>query len=245
MDNSTQWDKYADIFDEAQGETGDTAHRLVFDPHIAKLLGDVAGKVILDAGCGNGYWVRNLARKASKVIGIDSSKNLINISKSKDNPENVEYRVMDLTSNSDFSDETFDLILSSMVFQFMPSLDMTALEFKRILKRGGEVIICAQHPVYQYNFRVLGKLGKISEVFPETAGYFDRKFIKQRVLAGKALVENFNRPLKDYLKPFLDNGFVLTGFEEPEFTEEILKEYPRYREISEIPRVVIFKLRKE
>lgn len=245
MNDANQWNKYADIYDQTQGEEGDIAHRLVFDPNISKLLGDVTGKVILDAGCGNGYWVRNLARRSSKVIGIDSSEKLIDICKSKNNPSNVEYKVMDLTDQLDFPDEVFDLILSSLVFQYMPSLDKTASEFNRILKYKGEVVVCAQHPIYQYHFRVQQKLGKKLEVFPETAGYFDRKYLKQKVLAGKALVDNFNRPLKDYLSPFLDHGFVLTDFEEPEFTEEILREDPRYQEVREIPRVVIFKLRKE
>lgn len=241
----TQWDVYARVYDETQGETGDPAHQFLFDPAIRELLKDVTGKVILDAGCGNGYWARRLSSKAKQVVGIDASKELIQIARSKNNPVNVKYEIMDLTGKLDFSDETFDLILSSMVLQYVPSLENIAAEFQRILKSKGEVVICMQHPIYQYHFRAQAMIGKRSEIFPDTAGYFGRKFIKQKVLSGKALVDYFNRPLRDYLQPFLNKDFVLIDFEEPEFTEEILEKTPQYKVISEIPRVALLKFRKD
>ncbi len=241
----TQWNSYAKIYDEAQGETGDPAHQLLFDPAISKLIGDVTDKVILDAGCGNGYWVRRLSQKAKQVIGIDSAEDLIEIAKSKNNPGNIRYEVMDLTGKLGLSDGTFDLILSSMVLQYLPSLENSATEFKRVLKLKGEIVVCMQHPLFQYHFRVSEKLGQKSDIFPNPVGYFDRRFIKQKVLAGQAWVDYFNRSLSDCLKPFLRRGFVLTDFAEPEFTEEILEKIPRYRSINEIPRVVILKFRKD
>src|SRR5690242_9304617 len=109
---SLQWDENASLYDQTQGEAGDPAHQLLFDPQIAEMLGDLHGKVILDAGSGNGYWVRRLAKQAEKVIGIDASPKLIEISKKKNNPANVEYKVMDILSQLTFEDKYFGSILS-------------------------------------------------------------------------------------------------------------------------------------
>lgn len=151
---------------------------------------------------------------------------------------------MDLTKKLDFVDNSFDIILSSMVLNYVSTLKMILVEFRRILKNKGNLIICVQHPVYQYHYRAQEKAGNKSKIFPETAGYFDRKVLKQITLFGKAILEVYNRPLEDYIKPFLENKFMLTAFSEPEFTEELLKKNPRYQKVKEIPRVVIMKFNK-
>ena len=241
---NNDWDKHAQLYDETQGKTGDIAHQLLFDPIITEVLGDLSDKVVLDAGCGNGYWVRRLVKSAAKVVGIDESSQLIEIAKKKKNPDNAEFRVMDLLGDLDFVDATFDIILSSMVFHYLPSLDKPASEFQRILKPRGRVVICIQHPLYQYHFRALDKAGKKAETFPKTVGYFDRTAIKQVTLFGKAELTTYNRPLEDYFKAFFKESFVLTDFREPEYTEELLEKNPRYKEVREIPRALILEFKK-
>ncbi|MBI4226077.1 class I SAM-dependent methyltransferase [Candidatus Roizmanbacteria bacterium] len=239
-----QWDKQADLYDELQGEKGDVSHQLLFDPAIEKMLGDVAHKTILDAGCGNGYWSRRLAKKAKKVIAIDSSVRLIEIAKAKNNQANIEYQIMTLGEALKFGDKTFDLILSSMVLHYVPNLNTVASEFNRILKTRSKVIICVQHPLYQYHFRAQEIAGKKNNYFPKTVGYFDRIQLKQVTLFGKAILDIHNRPMEDYLRPFFKSGFALTDFSEPEFTKELLDKNPRYQALKEIPRVLIFQFIK-
>lgn len=234
------WREHAKAYDNAQGEQGDVAHELLFDPAIEQVLGNVEGKTILDAGCGNGYWVRRLAKSAKKVVGIDESEELIELARAKNNPSNVEFQTMDLTQPLLFENEVFDIVLTSMVLHYISSLETPASEFFRILGPSGRVIVCVQHPLYQYHFRAQEKVGKKSSKFSGTAGYFDRKELRQVTLLGGGVeVTTYNRPLEDYMHPFLGVGFVLTAFEEPEYTAEILKRHPPYQEIKEVPRVVI------
>src|SRR3989338_6349525 len=185
-----------------------------------------------------------LAKYATGVVGIDESEKLLAIAKAKNNPGNVEFRQMDLSDNLDLEDESFDIVLSSMVFHFLPSLEKVSAEISRVLKIDGKVVICVQHPLYQYHFRAQETAGKKSEVFRSTVGYFDRKEIIQKTLAGKAWVPVFNRPLEDYMKAFLEKGLALTNFREPEYTDELLAEHPRYKDHKEVPRVVILEFIK-
>lgn len=237
---NNQWDDSASVYSKGQGEIGDPLHQYMIDPEISKMLGDVSGKIILDAGCGNGYWVRRLAQKAEKVIGIDSSVELINDAKSAKNLSNTEYYTADLLESIDLPDFHFDIILSSMVFHYLGNVENAVVEFKRMLKPNGRVVIAIQHPIYQYHFRVQNKTGGASGSFSNPVGYFDRKIVEQTILSGKTIIKIYNRPLSDYIKPFLQRGFTLVDFTEPEYTDELLSKVPRYKEVSEMPRVAIF-----
>jgi ubiquinone/menaquinone biosynthesis C-methylase UbiE len=241
---NNQWNTNASVYSNSQGETGDPLHQYMIDPKIFEMLGNVAGKTILDAGCGNGYWVRRLAKQAEKVIGIDSSSELINDAKSAQNPPNTEYYVFDLLKSIDLPDLYFDIILSSMVFHYLSNIENAAVEFNRILKPNGQVVIAIQHPIYQYHFRAQNKAGGDSSSFSNPVEYFDRKIVKQTIMSGKSIVEIYNRPLSDFIRPFLQQGFMLTDFVEPEYSENLLSKVPRYKDVAGIPRVAIFAFRK-
>lgn len=235
----TVWDDNAKLYDSEQSETGDFLHKFMIDPELAKLLVTISGKVILDAGCGNGYWVRKLS-SAKTITGIDSSKRLIQLAKSRKNPKNVQFLIADLQKRLPFKDNYFDVILSSMVLQYLPSIGKTAAEFHRILKNGGQVIIAVQHPIFQYHFRAKG----LPKPFLKTSAYFEKKSIQQQIMGGKAIATIFNRPLDEYMTSFLQNGFILNAFVEPEYSDKLLKAKPSYRKISEVPRVAIMRFEK-
>lgn len=241
---NNQWNNVASVYSKGQSETGDPLHQHMIDPEIFEILGNVAGKTILDAGCGNGYWVRRLALQAKKVIGIDSSSELISDAKSAKNPKNVEYRIADLLKSIDLPDSYFNIILSSMVFHYLSSIENATAEFKRVLKPNGRIILTVQHPIYQYHFRAQAMAGGDSGPFPDPVGYFDRKIVEQTIMSGKLKIEIFNRPLSDYIRLFLRQGFALIDFAEPEYTDELLSKVPRYKDVAEMPRVAVFAFQK-
>src|SRR5215471_2322279 len=59
---------------EGFGDEGDMTHQYLLNPAIFALLGDVRGKTILDAGCGQGYLCRLLAKAGANVTGIEPSE---------------------------------------------------------------------------------------------------------------------------------------------------------------------------
>lgn len=238
------WDTIADLYDSNQGDVGDALHRHMIDPATSHMLGDITEKTILDAGCGNGYWVRRLSKDAKHVIGIDNSVPLIQKSLSYQNPPHVEYHQADLHKPLRFNDNQFDVILSNMVFHYLSSITGTISEFYRVLKPKGHAIIVLQHPIFQYHFRIASKLTGYAGPFSQPVGYFDQKTVKQQILSGLSEVQIYNRPLSYYIQAFLHNNFVLTAFGEPEYSDELLTKEPRYQNLSEIPRVAILKFEK-
>ena len=66
------WDRNAEEWHRSYGERDPNRGDLL-DPLILDLLGEVKGKRILDAGCGDGYLSRKLARLGAKVTGVEIS----------------------------------------------------------------------------------------------------------------------------------------------------------------------------
>lgn len=59
------------------GDDGDAARRFVLNPVLFGHFGDVAGRHIVDAGCGTGYLCPMLAMRGAKVAGLEPATPLI------------------------------------------------------------------------------------------------------------------------------------------------------------------------
>ena len=65
-------------------------------PTVLKITGNFENKVILDLGCGSGFFSNEFAHNgAKKVFGVDNSVEQINLAK-KNPLENTEYVIADI-----------------------------------------------------------------------------------------------------------------------------------------------------
>ena len=60
---------------------------------LLELLGDLPGRRVLDAGCGEGYLARALTTGGAEVTGIDLSTRLIELARARDPGGRIDYRV--------------------------------------------------------------------------------------------------------------------------------------------------------
>lgn len=96
----------------------------------------VAGKVVLDAGCGTAYGTAILAEVAEQVVGVDVDAATIEQA-SHDYPRpNVEYRVMDCEA-LDFPPESFDVVISNALVEVLYDYEAYFEGAFRVLKPGG------------------------------------------------------------------------------------------------------------
>src|SRR5919202_2740933 len=105
------WDEHADAYARvvAERDQGDPERT----PLVARLLerlGDVAGREVLDAGCGEGFLSRMLAARGARVTGLDLSPRLIQLARDKDPQGTIDYRVADLSRPLPEFEGRFDLI---------------------------------------------------------------------------------------------------------------------------------------
>lgn len=98
------------------------------------------GSSVIDIGCGTGALVFELNEKCERVVGVDYSPKMIKHAlkrKKEKDCSSVEFIEADATDLSQFSDQTFDYAIISLVLHGMPhALALSALqETKRIAKQ--------------------------------------------------------------------------------------------------------------
>lgn len=102
-----------------------------------------AGARILDAGCGSGRNMVDLARHGA-VTGVELSETSVRLARERNAGEVVEGSVMDMP----FEDGTFDLTVSLDVIEHLED-DVGALaELRRVTKPGGALLVTV--PAYQW-----------------------------------------------------------------------------------------------
>ncbi|MFH1398588.1 MAG: class I SAM-dependent methyltransferase [Candidatus Woesearchaeota archaeon] len=101
---------------------------------------NVPGKVILDAGCGNGRDAKYFSENGFDVTGIDASAEMLAIAV-KFAPR-AQFLPMDIR-DLEFADESFDGIWSVSTFLYVPKGEalQTLLEWKRVLRKGGIMLV--------------------------------------------------------------------------------------------------------
>ena len=101
------------------------------------LIGDIAGRQVLDAGCGEGYLARALAARGAHVTGIDLSPRLIELARARDPAGNIDYQVGDLSQPRPAAVERFDAAGSYLVLNDVADYRGFAATLAASLKPGG------------------------------------------------------------------------------------------------------------
>jgi SAM-dependent methyltransferase len=104
---------------------------------------------VLDVGCASGGWVIETAQKypSIKLVGVDSSKRMIDYARAQavthGVAKRVEFRVMDALRMLEFPNNSFDLVNLRLGNSFLRTWDWPKLlaEFQRVTRRGGTVRI--------------------------------------------------------------------------------------------------------
>ncbi len=162
---SSYFDKIAERYDKWYDTkvgkyVDETEKKLVFS-----LLETKKG-ISLDLGCGTGNYTLELKNKGFEVFGLDISKQMLKIAKKK---RKDLFLIRGDAYLLPFKDNTFDLVLSITLFEFIKEPEKVIKEIYRVLKPGGELIIGTM------NARSLWFLFKrLKSLFRETAYRYAR-----------------------------------------------------------------------
>lgn len=121
----------------AEGEESqEHINRYVFASHY------VAGKVVLDGACGDGFGSYILAQTAKHVSGIDMESELIARATSVYKKENIDSQIGDVTKLP-FPDAHFDVAVSLETIEHLDEAEQHAFlsEFRRVVKPGGMIVM--------------------------------------------------------------------------------------------------------
>jgi ubiquinone/menaquinone biosynthesis C-methylase UbiE len=114
-------------------------------PAMLALAGDVAGRRILDAGCGSGPLFAALRDRGAIVTGFDMSTGMLELARQRLG-DGADLRVADLGGPLPFPDDTFDDVMASLVLHYLEDWGPALAELRRVLKPGGRLIVSVDHP---------------------------------------------------------------------------------------------------
>jgi 2-polyprenyl-3-methyl-5-hydroxy-6-metoxy-1,4-benzoquinol methylase len=168
-------------------------------PQMLDLLGDVAGRAVLDAGCGEGYLARVLAARGARVTGIDLAPRLIALARAKEPQGKIVYRVADLSTPLPEDVGRFDAVTSYLVLNDLEDYRGFAATLAAALKPGGRLVLSLNNPY-----------GAV--VRKHVADYFDSGAVSpyRGLWASGIKVYHHHRTLEEYLDTFLAGGLHLT-----------------------------------
>ena len=102
------------------------------------------GERVLDIGSGPGHQAMEMSPmvgSSGKVDGVDISDSMLKIARARcQDISNVEFHESDVLGLP-FNDGTFDAVMSSMVFEYLPDVPGALKEVFRVLKSRGRVAI--------------------------------------------------------------------------------------------------------
>lgn len=106
---------------------------------------------VLELGCGTGKNTKWLLKKATRIIGLDFSSEMLNKAQEKIVDHRVVFKKTDLTKNWGVDLNFANLITCSLTLEHIKDLHPIFNQASQVLKKNGLLFISELHPFKQYS----------------------------------------------------------------------------------------------
>ncbi|MFE9958655.1 class I SAM-dependent methyltransferase [Micromonospora sp. NPDC005299] len=180
----------------------------------AGLLGEVAGRRILELGCGGAAAARWLAAQGARPVALDLSAGMLRHAAEAAARTGVRVPLVQADALAlPFADAAFDSVCTA--FGAIPFVDDSAAamrEVARVLRPGGRWVFSVTHPMRWIFLDDPGE-GGLTAVH----SYFDRSPYVEQDEHGVATYVEQHRTLGDRIRELVGAGFRLLDLVEPEW----------------------------
>ena len=221
-------------------DKGNSPNELIEKPIIEELLGELFGKQLLDLGCGDGRYGKELLIKGvAKYIGVEGSKRMSDLAKK--NLEGFDYEILnkDLIE-IELTKEAYDIVLSRLVFHYIEDLDKIFRKIHKSIKRDGVFVFSVEHPIITSNYESYHKEVKRGNWIVDN--YFSmgervNKWIDKEVI-------KYHKTIEEYWSLIKKSGFEILEIKESKPRKSNFEDESEYDRRKRIPLFMIFKLKK-
>lgn len=235
MEKPLAYEAYQKLADDYARLIDSKPHNAYYErPATLALLPDVAGKDVLDAGCGPGVYAGELIKRGARVISVDASDRMIELARKRLGPRAAIQQVDLSRPLSMFDEGQFDLVLAPLCLDYIADWLSVFWEFFRLLRPGGHFVMSAGHPSFD------------AEYF-DTRSYFEVEAVScvWKGFGTKVLMPSFRRSMQDFLNPIAESGFVRERICEPLPTDDFLAADPRrHKQLMHRPAFLCLRAKK-
>jgi SAM-dependent methyltransferase len=126
-----------------------------------KVLGDVAGKDVIELGCGTAYFSAWLAKLGARPVGVDVTPAQLETARRMMSETGIEFPLIEASAvDVPVEDESFDLALSEYGASIWCDPARWIPEAHRLLRAGGELVFLCNSPL---SVMCMPEEGKVEE----------------------------------------------------------------------------------
>lgn len=209
MRPDARYDGYAEWYDANLA-----AFTLAMTETIRRLLGPGAGRC-LDLGCGTGLHLPTLLDLGWRVTGLDVSGDQLRLAKDRGRSDVA--LVQADASAAPFASGCFDAVLSAFTHTDVDDFGALLRQAARVLRPGGRLVYVGLHPCFVGpHSRYVGARGipTLHDGYRRRGRYTEAPGVSPEGL--RARIGAVHVPLGELVQSFLDAGFSLERFEEPD-----------------------------
>jgi SAM-dependent methyltransferase len=174
-------------------------------PVLLELVGDVAGKRILDLGCGDAAFGREaLAHGCIGYVGVEGSRNMVAAAEQTLADTAGEVVHADLATWI-FPRAAFELVISRLTLHYLADFALLCTNIYQALVPGGRFVFSVEHPVITSCDRVWRGQGPRQEWLVDN--YFASGERITRWLGGEII--KYHRTVEEYFLGLQQAGFVV------------------------------------
>ncbi len=248
-DARTAWDFAADAWQTFVRDGDDYFRRLLHGPALLDATRVQPGERVLDLGCGEGYFARELARRGAHVTGVDLSPKLVACARQEEQraPLGIEYRVLSASRvDGEFDPASFDLVTACLALQDMADGEGCLRAAHRVLRRGGRMAFSVPHPYTD---------APVHGWERDALGHKQRFFADRYFDTGPAVCEwnmprlryrwsspYWRRTLEEWTAASADAGFLIRRIHEPKPAAQVVREQPALAHCTRLPYFLVFEL---
>jgi SAM-dependent methyltransferase len=200
-------------------------------PALVSLLPPLANTIVLDVGCGSGWYTEFLVNNGALVTAFDLNAEFVALTRARLG-ERAKVLQGDMTEPLDFAhDDEFDLVVCPLVLHYLQDWQPTLREFQRVLKQNGLLVFSTHHPFMDW------------KLF-NRPDYFALEKLEDEWEIGK--VEFYRRPLTTMSADLETTGFYIERLLEPQPTEAFRRANAvKYEQLMTNPWFLVIRARKK
>ena len=227
--NRGWWDTDADSYHDEHGAFLGAADFVWCPENLherdAHLLGEVAGRRVLEVGCGAAMCSRWLVGQGARPVAFDLSAGMLRHARAGAAETGIDVALVQAdAAHLPFRDATFDLAFTAFgAVPFVEDSGAVMLEVARVLRPGGRWVFATTHPI-RWSFPDDPGPDGLRATMP----YWDRTPYVEFARDGTPTYVEHHRTLGDRVREIAAAGFRLVDLVEPEWPDGHTQEWGQW-----------------